>query len=481
MEKSASTTLKETPLLLGIAYAGLLCLSTLRGYFHLVELPWYATQFAYAAVIVLAGLWVFYSGETSRIHMALNIMLFQMLPGGLILIWSAALWIYRREPLSLILRGSSLGLYQILLLFMVMAGGILFGSSIIRYTAMGFVLANTLILLDVMRRNGAGATIGGMLSFLLSLGSSDNAISTQLEVQDLTFGIAILWLYYLLEGKNEKRRGFYLVALGFYFLLGFKRILFPAVFLGALYYLIMKRLSHGAQRHFTLAAGILLIGISLGYVVLIRSGLWFDLCDRLGIDLMGRQRLYGYVKNYYTLSPFYPGLGNGMVSKILEVLETTGNRRLHSDVLRLYIELGMSVFLLWCLLTFVWTYLHFDRRYSPTVAMLYMAMTILMFVTFLTDNTLEKFCPEIAWHLLPMAAAFRDREQMIAALHAAPVGAMERTKLWTTKNSRPARLPAPEKAQGPAKTDPENSSRTETVEALRKFRQEKRAGRQKGM
>ena len=449
------------PAILGLLYAGLIGMSALRGYFHLVELPWYATQFAYAAIIALAAVWVFYSGEMSRNNLALNVMLVQMLPNLLILVWSVGLWVSREEPLPLILRGSSLVLYQLLLLVMVMAAGILFGRRIIEYTAMGFILANTLILLDVMRRNGVGATLSGMLSFLVSAGASDNAISLQLEVQDVTFGIAILLLYYILEGKQERRRWFYIAALGFYFLLGFKRILFPAIALGGLYWLLVKRLKPREQKTVSVAIGLMLMAVSLGYVVLVRTGLWVALCDRLGIDLMGRARLYGYMETYYDISPAFLGMGNGKVSTVLEVLEKTGNRRLHSDVLRLYIELGMAVFLLWCYLTFIFTYTHLNKKYSPRVAGIYMTMTLLMFVTFLTDNTLEKYCPEIAWHLLPLAIAFQERDRMIAALHDLPVQAHERNGLWTK-----------EKKGFPSSRTPGDAPQETPAEALRQFRRE---------
>ena len=48
----------------GIMYAGLIALSTLRGYFKLVNLPWFVTQFSYIAIIGLGFLWVFISGQT---------------------------------------------------------------------------------------------------------------------------------------------------------------------------------------------------------------------------------------------------------------------------------------------------------------------------------------------------------------------------------------------------------------------------------
>ena len=452
-----------------LIYAGLIALSTLRGYFHLVELPWYATQFAYAAIIVLAAVWVFYSGVTARIHLSFNLILVQMLPNLVALVWSMGLWIVRREPLSLIMRGSSLILYQLLLLTMLIGAGVLFGEHSIEWTSFGFIGANALILLDVMRRNGVGVTISGMVSFLASVGSHDNAISLQLEVQDVTFGIAILLLYYLIDGKGKPRRWFHVAALAFFFLLGFKRILFPAMLLGGAYFLLMRQLSDKRQKQVTVVIGLILIAVSLGYVILIRSRLWFDICERFGIDLMGRKRLYGYMESYYEVSPTYLGLGNGMVSTVLEALEKTGNRRLHSDVLRLYVELGMPVFLLWCYLTFIFTYTYLAKHYSRRAAAINMAVTLLMFVTFLTDNTLEKYCPQIAWHLLPLALAMEEETRKIAKLREKPLLSKERTSIWPEKKGM-----LPLTVQQTLSTQ---ASTEDPVTALRRYRMQRRESR----
>jgi len=419
---------------MGFMYAGLIAISTIRGYFLLVDLPWFVTQFAYGAVILLGIIWIFITGDSHRLNTSLNVMLVQMLPQIIIVVWSVLLWVNKQETLESILRGSSLVLYQILLLAMLIFAGAMFGKKAIEYTAIGFILANTLILLDVIRRFGPANTITGLIQFLMSAGSNDNTISRKLEVQDLTFGIGILLVYYIVEGKDEHWRKFYILALGFYFLTGLKRILFPAIAVGILYYLFMKRRTKRIQFNLSVTMGIALIVVGLVYVILIRTDIWFKITDTLGINLMGRKRLYNHVKPYYTISPIYMGLGFGRVSKILEVVETTGNRRLHCDVLRLYIELGMPVSLLWGLITYVITYIYFHKKFSARSARMYFAITLLMFVTFMTDNTIEKYCPQIAWHVLPLALALKDKEEFADSLLMRKKNPdSERRLQWVTK------------------------------------------------
>ena len=153
---------------------------------------------------------------------------------------------------------------------------------------------------------------------------------------------------------------------------------------------------------------------------------------------------------------------------VAKALEKTGNRRLHSDVLRMYIELGMPVFLLWCGVTFIFTYSHMAKRYSLRVAAIYMSVTLLMFVTFLTDNTLEKYCPEIAWHLLPLILAEEERERLMDRLRGRkPLQDIGRTKVWLRNPEIPA---APEKTE-------KNEEAKSPAEALRRFRTDRRKAR----
>ena len=417
----------------GLIYASLIAVSNLKGYFHLIEFPWYVTQFAYGAIIVFGIAWIFVSGNTSRLNTSVNVMAFQMIPNLIIVVWSVALWVWQRETLASILRGSSLVLYQLLILVMLVFPGVLFGKKAIEYTAQGFILANTLILLDVMRRFGVMTTITGFSQFLMSLGSVDNVISRKLEVQDLTFGIGILLVYYIVDGQDEHWRRFYILALGFYFITGLKRILFPALAVGIIYIFIAKRFSKRNQINYSVAIGALLIVISIVFVILIRTDIWFEITDSLGINLMGRKRLYGHVKPYYTISPTYMGLGFGRVSKILEVMEVTGNRRLHCDVLRLYVELGMPMNLLWCLVTYIFTYTFLQRTYSLRAARVYFGITLLMFVTFMTDNTIEKYCPQIAWHVLPLALVLADKSAFAESLTRKIIPDSDRRSSWIKK------------------------------------------------
>ena len=114
-------------------------------------------------------------------------------------------------------------------------------------------------------------------------------------------------------------------------------------------------------------------------------------------------------------------------------MEATGNRRLHCDVLRLYIELGMPMSLLWGMVTYIFTYTFLQKTYSLRAARTYFAITLLMFVTFMTDNTIEKYCPQIAWHVLPLALVLADKEAFAESLTRKIIPDTDRSSLWAKK------------------------------------------------
>ena len=93
----------------------------------------------------------------------------------------------------------------------------------------------------------------------------------------------------------------------------------------------------------------------------------------------------------------------------------------------------MPMFLLWCLVTYVLTYTFFEKTYSLRAARIYFGTALLMFVTFMTDNTIEKYCPQIAWHVLPLAIVLADKEAFAESLVRKIIPDSERRSTWAKK------------------------------------------------
>ena len=120
-------------------------------------------------------------------------------------------------------------------------------------------------------------------------------------------------------------------------------------------------------------------------------------------------------------------------------------------------------------MTFIFTNTYLAKHYFRRAAAINMAVTLLMFVTFLTDNTLEKYCPQIAWHLLPLALAMEEETRKIAKLREKPLLSKERTSIWPEKKGM-----LPLTVQQTLSTQ---ASTEDPVAALRRYRMQRRESR----
>ena len=90
----------------------------------------------------------------------------------------------------------------------------------------------------------------------------DSPLMERLETHDITFAFGPFLLYLLLHWKTTPRPGLWLFLIAFFSLVGLKRIAFPALALGLLSALILRRLPEKAARQTALcvAVGVMLLG-----------------------------------------------------------------------------------------------------------------------------------------------------------------------------------------------------------------------------
>ena len=409
----------------GLVYAFFIMLSTLYGYFSMVHLPWFIVQFSYAVIIFLGTLWVMLYGELSRVKPSIKMMLLQMAPLLFALMWTMFIWAFNGDSVAVMKRGVGVIAYQLLLLMMVHVAGMMFGPNVIQYTLFGFIGGNLMILLDVVRRYGLGSFIESFVYFLVHMGSVKGAMA-DLEVQDLTFAFGSIMIYLLMYYHDPKRKWF--IALGLiFFTLGWKRAAFLGIIMGAVYVYFMERSEQRVQMKVSLLIGSALVLIGFGYVVIIREGILFELVDNLGLDMMGRDKIYKMVEDLYEINPIFMGIGYGKVSTITEVRYARAVRGLHSDILRVYIELGFPGFFIWVGTTFALTYYFMVRSYSYKTGASYMAIALYLYLTYLTDNTAASYHTQIAWHVVPLAVYL---EQVEANVVSTTASGREKMTVW---------------------------------------------------
>ena len=113
----------------------------------------------------------------------------------------------------------------------------------------------------------------------------------QLETHDLTFAFGPFLLYILLHWKTSRHPGLWLVLVSCFFLVGLKRIAFPALALGFLTARLLGMLPEKAARQTALCVAVAMMAVSFLYIAGIRYGLFEYLETQAGVDTKGRAAL----------------------------------------------------------------------------------------------------------------------------------------------------------------------------------------------
>ena len=121
-----------------------------------------------------------------------------------------------------------------------------------------------------------------------------------------------------------------------------------------------------------------------------------------GLD-MGRKHLYSFMNDYYSFDLSYLGHGYGFSNKFIELNTTFSITVLHSDILRMYVELGFIGFFIWIIYYFFVARKHIEKKYNIDIACKFFFMTVYLMILHFTDNTVNYFVTQYFYCiLLPM-------------------------------------------------------------------------------
>ena len=256
-----------------------------------------------------------------------------------------------------------------------------------------------------------------MKTFLVPIGVlSENNATTMLEVHELTYVLGILLIYYLFHEKDLRQYRLKILIMILLFWLGNKRIGFAAVFIAALFVLFVRK--RGLSRKMLFLTGICGVVICLGYIALLYDNRFFEIMSAYGINLMGRNSIYGFFLRRTHFSPSYMGWGLSATSKAMEHMTYAelGNlvvaRGVHNDLLKIYVEFGFLGYILWLIFFMIDLPLNLFRKFGKKTTTLYMALIIYAFITYATDNTEGYPVFQVALFMIPLAASLTEKERI---------------------------------------------------------------------
>lgn len=296
---------------------------------------------------------------------------------------------------------------------------LLFGKDVIKLSFWALILTIGFNFFVVFKEYGAASMIIYLKNvFSLSqfaYGTTISNISYGLEIHDATFAMGIFLVYFIFyEDASEEKKILHIIAalIGSY--LGFKRnelIAIVVVTVVAIVF-IRKKSKDFLKTSQILGFGMFIVGML--YAMLIKN---IDIVPAFVKILdIARINLYHFLSGEYTISPFYLGKGYSYINQRLGI-ETNLLNTSHTDLVRVYIEMGIYGFGLWIWYYFVNIPRKLYREYSEKAGKFFLIGTFYVFSTYFLDNTLTLFDNQFIYYLIPLALCYKEQEEKAVEIH----------------------------------------------------------------
>ena len=234
------------------------------------------------------------------------------------------------------------------------------------------------------------------------------------ELHEVVLCIGYFFICYIFtKNKKDKLSLYLLIGSIIVFMLGFKRIGGLALATVALFCILLHYLPKEENKYkLCILCGIAICVVSFLFIYILSSGGLFNrIIDFLKIDTMARNYFFEYIMSFTFFSPFFLGYGRGGV-KIAMLNEYTGFTSVHSDLIKMYFEIGFVFFIVWLVYYFIFVTKTIDKTYNRKSAIFYLVIMLYTFVLFSTDNTESYFICNYIRVLAPMIyAMYIDNNQ----------------------------------------------------------------------
>lgn len=299
----------------------------------------------------------------------------------LLIVVTFIVYVINQSEVNVITRGISNTLYQLLPIFLALGFAFLYGEDGVYYSFVGVAAAYGLVVLLTIKTFGLGTMLHDW--FIMVRGGEDTKAVLALEKHTFV-GAMGFYIYYF--AINLRRRKYAWVFLGVVMgiaMLAFKRTLILSAFGSVAMYILLNKVEEmWGQRlarviMYTFIA-MLLLSCFL-YLVMIKSGLFYQLVEESGINTSSRAYIYKKYESYYELSFGYAGRGFGWVERNAKnIVGPNAPEALHNEILQLYIELGGIGSLLFFVYFILGNTVLLTWRYGFQVGKLYGCMSVYM-------------------------------------------------------------------------------------------------------
>ena len=348
---------------------------------------------------------------------------YMIFPWIVILIYSVIIWLSQHTATPYITRGLSTIISNVIPVLFGFALVELYGKRILKLiiVAVGLMTITNYIM---------GCVVNGP-SFIIQLFNifqEESIILKYKELHELAYISGLILIYYFLK-KDYKIDKFWILIIGACFFFAWKRIGLLALATALLFYMIVEKMSNKSKKFDIYFGAFLAIIICLVYVALCTSNELTAILDSFGINMMGRNILYNYFGKFCDFSLIYPGRGIGFVSRQFNyiTIEDVGfvmyqlKQGLHNDLMCMYIELGMILFIIWLFYQLLYIPRKINRYFGTRTALFCFSLIIFNFVTYTTDNTLRYFVFQTVYIVLVSILCYDGKTQKDMVLKDIPL------------------------------------------------------------
>lgn len=268
----------------------------------------------------------------------------------------------------------------------------IFGKNTIRYFLYSVLVSYIITLIYEFFSLGLLAFISGILTVFTG-NSIGNAFETN---SDMVLGLGLLGIFYfdtfIKEKKGYRNHGLIIILL---ILLGGKRIEWLALAGLVLASFVIGFISERKRKILQyLISSIILIGAFV-FIYVVFNGFLSTYVYMHGINTMGRIKMWDYISQYANFSWNYLGQGYSFSNLMLEqsrVHTYMGHvYALHSDVLKIFIDLGFLMFLFWNIYYLFVFPNRVRKKYGYKVSNLSWFLVVFLFILYFTDNAINYF------------------------------------------------------------------------------------------
>ncbi len=374
-----------------------------------------------AGAVGIAFMYMLWSGNFKNAKKLFHFfVMYTSIIAGIIL-WSVILWILDFQTIGYIMKGSSKMSFQFLDILVVISACYMFEENAAKYTFFGLAAGNIMIIILGALTTGLGGAIHDMIANITSFGASDvvenSTFIRAIEIHDITFVMGVYIIYFLFYCHGEKNRYIYAAIALFLFMAGLKRIAFIGMIMGIAFAFFSAWLSPKAQVRLVTIVSFIIVIFCYFYISIIHSGAFTAFLEAHEIELMGREKIYDFISNFYTLSPSYRGKGYEFCVQLLKSMKGTNDQvvnitAVHNDILKMYVELGFWGFFLWIMGYYVYQTHWFVTRCGEKTAVCFIAINIYMLISYMTDNNMFYYWSSMAIRIIPMAFFFDPIKDM---------------------------------------------------------------------